>query len=173
MKESKEEKFMQLYHPINDRFERFCIARSFGIMDYKDLMHDTLIVAFEKIERISNEKSFLYFLFGTAVRILSNHRKKNRPNLSENSLKEFENKVDSTNIDLDFEIVNLYNQLAKLEQKTKECIILFEISGFSIKEIMIIQNSGESAVKQRLSRGRKELLELLKSSELINLKNEN
>ncbi|PIZ05301.1 MAG: RNA polymerase subunit sigma-24, partial [Flavobacteriales bacterium CG_4_10_14_0_8_um_filter_32_5] len=40
-------------------------------------------------------------------------------------------------------------------------IVLFEITGFSIKEIMEIQNSSESAVKQRLKRGREKLVELL------------
>jgi DNA-directed RNA polymerase specialized sigma24 family protein len=51
---------------------------------------------------------------------------------------------------------------------TSECIILYEVSGFSIKEIMCIQNLSESAVKQRLSRGRKQLLALLQSLEIKN-----
>jgi RNA polymerase sigma-70 factor (ECF subfamily) len=61
------------------------------------------------------------------------------------------------------EIKNLYEQLGKLDDVTRECLILFEISGFSIKEIMTIQNLGESAVKQRLSRGRKQLMEMMNS----------
>jgi len=59
----------------------------------------------------------------------------------------------------------LYEQLNKLDNITRECIILFEISGFSIKEIMTILNLGESAVKQRLSRGRKQLIVLMNSLE--------
>jgi RNA polymerase sigma-70 factor (ECF subfamily) len=51
---------------------------------------------------------------------------------------------------------------------TSECIILFEISGFSIKEIMGIQNSSEAAVKKRLSRGRMQLLALMQSLEIKN-----
>jgi RNA polymerase sigma-70 factor (ECF subfamily) len=60
----------------------------------------------------------------------------------------------------------LYKCLQELDQVTSECIILFEISGFSIKEIMGIQHLSEAAVKQRLSRGRKQLLSLMKSLEL-------
>jgi RNA polymerase sigma-70 factor (ECF subfamily) len=60
----------------------------------------------------------------------------------------------------------LYKCLKELDQVTSECIILFEISGFSIKEIMGIQNSSEAAVKQRLSRGRKQLLSLMQSLEI-------
>jgi RNA polymerase sigma-70 factor (ECF subfamily) len=69
-------------------------------------------------------------------------------------------------IEKEFEINDLYACLKELDQVTSECIILFEISGFSIKEIMGIQNSSEAAVKQRLSRGRKQLLSLMKSLEL-------
>ena len=64
-----------------------------------------------------------------------------------------------------FEIKNLYEQLEKLDDITRECIILFEISGFSIKEIMMILKLSESVVKQRLSRGRKQLLEQINSHE--------
>jgi RNA polymerase sigma-70 factor (ECF subfamily) len=66
-------------------------------------------------------------------------------------------------IEKQLEIKNLYEQLGKLDDVTRECLILFEISGFSIKEIMTIQNLGESAVKQRLSRGRKQLMEMMNS----------
>jgi RNA polymerase sigma factor (sigma-70 family) len=55
----------------------------------------------------------------------------------------------------------LHKALALLPEAQKECIILFEISGFSIKEIMEIQRASESAVKQRLKRGREKLIEIL------------
>lgn len=51
----------------------------------------------------------------------------------------------------------LHHALAQLPEQQKEALILFEITGLSIKEIMIIQDSTESAVKQRLFRGRKSL----------------
>ena len=56
----------------------------------------------------------------------------------------------------------LFAALAQLPEAQREAIILFEISGFSIKEIMEIQRAGESAVKQRLKRGRERLEEILK-----------
>jgi RNA polymerase sigma-70 factor (ECF subfamily) len=51
--------------------------------------------------------------------------------------------------------------LAQLPIAQKECIILFEISGFKIKEIAEIQSVSEDAVKQRLKRGRERLQEIL------------
>ena len=77
-------------------------------------------------------------------------------------------KLKNDSIEQQFEINDLYKCLQELDQVTSECIILFEISGFSIKEIMGIQHSSEAAVKQRLSRGRKQLLTLMQSLEIKN-----
>ena len=51
----KQEKFLQLYEPIHDRFERFCRARVYGKsceMEYSDLINETLLVAFEKTDTL-------------------------------------------------------------------------------------------------------------------------
>ncbi len=167
MIEPRTDRFMRLYSPVNDRFERFCKARAFGEVDFKDLMHDTLIVAFEKLDQLKSEEAFLHFLFGSAVRIMANRAKKKKPLLTE-SIAQFETPQNTEQAaERQFEIENLYTQLAKLDEVTRDSIILFEISGFSVKEIMDIQQSGESAVKQRLRRGRAQLIELLKASEKI------
>ena len=61
----------------------------------------------------------------------------------------------------DAEVYMLHKALAMLPDEQRECIILFEISGFSIKEIMKIQEASESAIKQRLKRSRNKLTEIL------------
>ena len=77
MKESKQDYFLKLYKPIHDRFERFCRARVYGDMEFGDLMNETLLVAYEKLDTLKSEKAFLSFLFSISVRILANsHRKK-------------------------------------------------------------------------------------------------
>jgi RNA polymerase sigma factor (sigma-70 family) len=55
----------------------------------------------------------------------------------------------------------LHVALAQLVEEQREAIILFEIAGFSIKEIVEIQAVSQSAVKQRLKRGREKLVEIL------------
>ncbi|MFN5459016.1 MAG: RNA polymerase sigma factor [Bacteroidota bacterium] len=164
MELSKQEQFMQLYAPVHERFERYCKTRAYGEFHFKDIMHDTLLVAYEKFDNIKSKEAFLYFLFGTTVRILSNQRKKKRTEYVEDFTNKYENiGTNEASIEKRLEIKNLYEQLEKLDHVTRECIILFEISGFSIKEIMTILNLGESAVKQRLSRGRKQLIEMMNS----------
>lgn len=48
---------------------------------------------------------------------------------------------------------------------SKESIVLFEITGFSIKEIVEIQDDSVSSVKQRLRRGRERLEKILTLAE--------
>ena len=167
MEFTKQERFMQLYEPVHERFERYCKTRTYGEFHFKDIMQDTLIVAFEKFDELKSKEAFLHFLFGIATRILANHRKKKRPEYVDQLNAKYEHvHQENTLIEKQFEINDLYTCLKELDQVTSECIILFEISGFSIKEIMGIQNSSEAAVKQRLSRGRKQLLLLMKSLEI-------
>ena len=169
MELTKQERFMQVYEPVHERFERFCKTRVYGEFHFKDIMHDTLVVAFEKFDEIKSTDAFLHFLFGTATRILANHRKKKRPEYVDQLNAKYEHvHNESSLIEKQFEINDLYACLKELDQLTSECIILFEISGFSIKEIMGIQHSSEAAVKQRLSRGRKQLLTLMQSLEIKN-----
>lgn len=161
MTKAKQENFLKLYEPIHDRFERFCRARVYGEMDFRDLMNETLLVAFEKFETLKSDDAFLSFLFSISVRILSNNNQKKKTSRfqKEDNIHSIQDKNSSPqeNADVHF----LHQALAKLPVEQRECIILFEISGFSIKEIVKIQGASESAVKQRLKRGREKLTEIL------------
>ena len=161
MSEQKNKAFMNLYQPAHARFEKFCKARVYGEFDFKDLMQETILIAYQKFETINEPKAFLYFLFGIAIRILANNnRKQKTETLSMNSkMYQIPNNFNLT--DQQIEINHLNTALAMLPEVQRESIILFEISGFSIKEIAELQNASESAVKQRLLRGRQELLSIL------------
>jgi len=161
MSKKKQEQFLALYEPIHDRFERFCRARVYGNMDFRDLINETLLIAFEKFETLKTSDAFLSFLFGISVRILANKNRKNK----EDELKEdkvlFSIKDQHADSSKSVDIYYLYQALAQLSEDQREAIILFEITGFSIKEITEIQQVSESAVKQRLKRGREKLTEIL------------
>lgn len=152
--------FLKLYEPIHDRFERFCRARVYGNMEYSDLMNETLLVAFQKLESLKSEGAFLSFLIGISVRILSNNQKKKKEDAWPTH-PNFDVVDANTTTDGSIEVYMLHKALAMLPENQRECIILFEISGFSIKEIMQIQETSNSVVKQRLRRGRLKLKEIL------------
>ena len=171
MNDLKQKKFLSLYEPVHDRFERFCRARACGQMDFRDLMNDTLVVAFQKFEGLKSKKAFLSFLFGITIRVISNHLKKKREIgfVEEDAMYNIESDARS---DVDVEIFILHQAIAKLPDHQKESIILFEISGFSIKEIAALHKVSESAVKKRLERGRKKLIQILTNEPGLQIKKE-
>lgn len=161
MNKTKQDQFLELYEPIHDRFERFCRARVYGNMDHRDLINDTLLVAFEKFDTLRSKEAFLSFLFSISVRIIGNYHQKKKVDRFQK-----EDAIDTirdqnANPTEEADIHYLHQALAQLSEEQRECIILFEISGFSIKEIVEIQSVSESAVKQRLKRGREKLAEIL------------
>jgi RNA polymerase sigma-70 factor, ECF subfamily len=59
------------------------------------------------------------------------------------------------------DIARLYQALERLPDKQREAVIMFEILGFSMKEIQAAQGGTLIAVKVRVSRGRSELARIL------------
>lgn len=157
---------MSYYEPVHARFERFCKARVYGELDFKDLMHDTLVVAFEKFDKVQSPESFLYFLFGITIRLLSNANKKKQAILTADGNLVADALIVFNHSEQQFEHERLYVALAQLPVIQKESLVLYELSGFSVKEIAQLHECSEDAVKQRLSRGRKALILLLTETEM-------
>jgi len=160
LSKEKQIAFLKLYEPIHAKFEKFCRARVYGRMEYSDLMNETLLVAYSKFDSIKNKTSLLSFLCGTAIKLLANDNRKLKPKQISDA-KQLIVIDTNANTDKDLNVSLLYKAMDFLPVEQKECLILFEILGFSIKEIIEIQNSSESAVKQRLRRGRLRLNEIL------------
>ncbi|MGD1846803.1 MAG: RNA polymerase sigma factor [Salibacteraceae bacterium] len=156
MPDRKQQKFLALYEPVHDDFARFCSARAHGRMAPEDLLHETLLIAYSKMNHLRSEKAFLAFLIGISVRVMANHRKKYHrevPLDEGHVLHLLAHEKSDERADLYF----LYNCLAQLPNAQQEAIILYEINGFSVKEVAAIQKASVSAVKKRLERGRKAL----------------
>ena len=162
--EYSRERFLSLYEPVHDRLVRYCKVHAYGDFAPHDLVNETVLRAWEHIHKLRDEKAFLHFLFGIARNIMRNHarRRKFRGNYDEESLKNVlsSEAEGETNVDVNL----LYEAMEALPEAQKEAIVLFEISGFSIKEITEIQDAGLSAVKARLIRARKALAEMLSDS---------
>ena len=108
------------------------------------------------------------FLFSIATNILhkKNRRLKFRGSYHESEA--FVIKDEGIDAETRLDVAILYDVLNELPSAQKEALILFEISGFSIKEVASIQNVKLSAVKQRLKRGREGLATIFKSDQLRN-----
>ncbi len=130
-------------------------------MDVQDLVQDVLLSAYENFEKIEKKGQLIHYLIRAARnRSISIWRK--RRDLIELADLHHQRLVDqgvSPETILDIEL--LYKMLKKLPVRQKDAVILFEISGFSIREIADIQQSTEGATKTRISRGRARLAVLL------------
>ena len=167
MSKSKQQYFLSLYKPVHERFARYCRAHAFYDMPCEDLINESLLVAFKKIDSLKNEEAFLSFLIGISARLLANARRKKKAGTVTDELVLTQYPDPNNRMEQQSEIERLYQGLAQLPDAQREALILFEITGFSIKEITQLQNSSESAVKQRLARGRKALAHILKNNLLI------
>ena len=129
--------------------------------DAKDLMGNTLEIAFKKFETLKDRTKFKYFIFGIASRITNNERRKwsNKIFVSDANLNKQISTIQDSDQSADYYF--LHQALQQLKQSNREAIVLFELEGFSIKEIAEIQNTNENTIKTRLSRGRAELKAIL------------
>lgn len=161
MKSDTNQKFLSWYEPHHDSFVRFCSSRAFGIMETEDLVQEALLKTLEGFDRIQDESKTLGYMIGIVQNIVRNQKRrmKFQGDWEELVLEKLESKTLNPEVALDIQY--LLKALNQLPEKQSEAIMLFEISGFSIREIAEIQDSSESATKTRISRGRKKLKELL------------
>lgn len=158
MLQRKHIQFLRVYEPVHAKFERFCEVRCYGEMTPEDLINETLMVAYEKFDQLQSKDAFLSFLCGISLRILANNKRKARP-ITMNGMPQEISTGESTDARADRHF--LYEALAQLPREQQEALLLFEITGFKIREIAEIQQCKEDAVKQRLKRGRERLKEIL------------
>jgi RNA polymerase sigma-70 factor (ECF subfamily) len=153
---------MQLYEPLHEKLSRFVQSMVWNRDDAKDVLSETVLSAYENFEKVRNTDAFLYYLFGIASRLAKKrHRRKKFWGVFDSPTT---NLIASDhNSESKMAVNELYAALNKLPVKQREALTLFEISGFSIKEIAELQNSSLSGVKSRLIRGRQTLSVLLEA----------
>jgi RNA polymerase sigma-70 factor, ECF subfamily len=158
--DQKQQAFMQLYEPVHARLSRFVQSMVWNKDDAKDVIADTVLIAFEHFDNIRNPGAFMYYLFGVASRLVKKKERSKKWLGFITTQHEEEIAADNHN-DLGLLKHELYTALGKLNIAQREALTLFEISGFSIKEIAQMQGISESGVKNHLKRGREKLARIL------------
>lgn len=156
---------MELLKPVQPNLERFVFAMTRDAETARDITAETILVAFERFETLRNPQAFLSFLFTIAVRIhrRQNNRAQRTQSLDQDVLPDMV--APDTPPDIAADISALYSALQDLPEKQREAVVLFEIMGLRMKEIREIQGGTLTAVKVRISRGRKKLAQILGVSE--------
>jgi RNA polymerase sigma-70 factor, ECF subfamily len=167
----RKQTFMVLYEPVHLSFQRFCRARTNSADDAKELIAETILKAYEGIHRLRDEKAFLAFLFGIASRIMKKQYRRQKFwgffDYGKSSTIEDKGPTPEEGLDVQF----LYDAIKKLPCKYQEVVVLHFISGLSLQEVAVIQESTLSAVKLRALRGKIKLRKLLKLTEQYSSEN--
>lgn len=161
MTAENQQDFLTRYQPLHERFTRYCSSNAYGLMETKDLVQDTILATLQHYDRIKDKDKLLPYMIGIANNMVRNllRRQKFKAAYDEKTALRLESKFGSPEVAMD--VHYLYKALNQLSLKEKEAVILFEVNGFSIREISEIQHSSEGAIKTRLSRARQKLKELL------------
>ena len=131
--------------------------------DGDDLYQESVLRAFEKLHTLRDESRFRSWFY---VTLLSRHRTRCRPSFwrrllpLEEVLAQGQEPVgeDGTGrADETWRASRVAEALGALAPEQREAVVLFEIDGFSIEEIAVMQKVSISAVKSRLTRGRERL----------------
>ena len=158
---NKQQKFLELFEPNKIKLWKFCLSISRCRDNAKDLLQDTIEVAFKQFEAVKSEQAFLSYLFTIASRI--NYKQINRAKM----LAEIDDSILEALIDGDAlpdtktDIRILYESLDKMKYEQREAIILSEIMGLQHLEAAKIQGISLETFRQRLYRAKNTLKEIM------------
>ncbi len=166
--DNKKEKFLDLLEPLLDKLYMYARMLEKNPQDAEDLVSETILTCYESFAQIRDENSFKAYIF----KVMRNkfRRKNRRAWLFGSYDEEKALRIPSTEPqqDLSLDVEILYKVIEKLPIKQKEAVVLFEISGFSLNEIKVVQGATLSAVKSRIKRGREKLTEMLNPKSATN-----
>lgn len=158
----KQKAFTDAYQLLHDKLVRFVQSMVYNREDVKDIVAETMLVAYEKFETIRHKDALLSYLFTVSSRLVYKLQDKKKQIYTAFDPEQAEQVSDDhAGADSKVQLKELYNALDQLPLKQKEAIVLFEISGLSLAEIQQIQGDSLSAVKSRIARARESLKKIL------------
>ena len=150
------EQFIALVKSEQEALRGFLLALCCGKRDdADDIAQETLVKAYLSSAGYRDEGKFRAWLFTIARNTFLNHKASTR------TLDDLTALNTAATADSAFRHQELYMALATLSPKERSAVVMFYMSGYSIKEIAGITSSSEDAVKKQLSRGRDNLKTIL------------
>src|SRR5687768_5376365 len=118
---------MELFDPVHDRLERFARALTRDREMARELVAETVLIAYENFDSLRHPEAFLSFLFTIARRAFQKQSRKD--SRSEPLADAHVNTMHDPRMqpDLHADISAVYAALEKLPQTQREAVVLFEI----------------------------------------------
>lgn len=159
--EEKQHKFLELLEPVLGNLNSFVFSLTYNKSIAEDIISQTILIAFEQLEKLKNEKAFLSYLFTIASRCYSQFKRQSKLDYFESDVLDqsyFSNDINSEEI-TDMNI--LLDLIKKIPENLGSVFILHELFDFSLKEISEILNISIVNSKVRLHRAKKLLKNIL------------
>ncbi|MGN1266489.1 MAG: RNA polymerase sigma factor [Dorea sp.] len=135
--------------------------------DAEDVLQETLLRAYNHLEQLNNVKYFKTWITRILMNTAFEMQRKQKSNLN---LDDYAEKVGISE-DITTAVM-MERAIQKLDEKYQQVIWLYYYEDYSIKEISEVLNVSIVNVKQRLSRSRKALKEVLSKREKGGRQNE-
>jgi RNA polymerase sigma factor (sigma-70 family) len=153
--------YRMLYDKHVDSLFRFVQQFRQNRTDTADLVQQSFIKCFTKLHAFQQKSSFKTWLFGIAVREMQmdwrSWKDKTFEELNEDQL-------DPQDEENEMETAEIYKQVHQLDEQKKMVFLLFEVEGYSHKEIAELLDLKESHCRTVLTRAKNELRNRLKES---------
>lgn len=169
MPTAKQQRFLAAYAECHVAFQRYASTVAFGKCDVADLTQDVMLSAFKHFDGIAEGKLLHYLIRAARNRSISLGRNASShfsgrgrgcdEPFGEQCLQRLRARGAAPDALLETEA--LYRALHQLPDKQRNAVVLFELNGFSVREVAGLQGCSEASVKMKLSRGRRRLCELL------------
>lgn len=156
----KQQQFLALFEPVRHRLSHYVQAMVYNRDEARDIISETIAIAYERCSSVHTPQSFVFFLFTIARRLHAKRRWRHRlflPLAAEHDGPRLGDHAPDTLADVRL----LYEALDKLPLKQRETVVLFYLSGLSLEQVRALQGGTLSGVKSRLRRGKQQLAELL------------
>lgn len=159
-----------LFAELYDRYASLVYNRCLGFvsskMEAEDLTHDIFILLYVKLKTFKGKSKFSTWLYSFTYNFCINYIQRNTYKTNEKTQKTEITKDSSIEI-TDDDIFQLKTEKLKkvlsiIDPKHKMILLLKYQDELSLKEIQVVLNISESAVKMRLKRAREKIMKLYK-----------
>lgn len=149
----------ELYDRFSSNLFASCLKYAPNYEEAQDILQDTFITIFKKIDQFKDEGSFEGWCRRIAVNTaLQHYRKKKVFNLvNENQIKDEEVEEETDDIDLK----NLLAMVQQLPDRYRMVFSMYVLDGYAHKEIAKSMNITEGTSKSNLARARQHLKEMI------------
>ena len=151
-------RFIEQVASEQEPLRRFLLMLTSGNrVDAEDIAQESLIKAYLASGRFEEKVKFRTWLFKIAYRTFLDRAKGSKP-----AVEPLDERLEGGDAaDEAFRYEALYQAITRLPEKSRAAVILYHLEGYTMADIAIITHSNPLAVRQRLSRGLRQLKNIL------------